>query len=311
MSCPSAKQPVRSPIAGCILDRVTENHDEHFTDRFALTRVDRDIFTGYCHAGAPLRAFGGQVAAQSLVAAGRTLESADRFVHSIHGYFLRPGRTGDPIVYLVERPRDGRSFSTRLVRAVQYGETIFTMSASFAIREAGPERGVRMPDVPRPDELAEATLPVASENPALRDMGYPDERLVDVRMVDPGVAGRLTGGGAQRMAWFRTREPMPADNLSQVCALTYFSDITLPGTTLTPLAQPDRDRLRLASIDHAMWFHSEFRADDWVLFVQDSHVASGGHALARGEFFRSDGALVATAVQEVLMRDGQKPRTES
>lgn len=275
---------------------------ESFIDRFDLTRIDRDIFTGYCHAGAPLRAFGGQVAAQALVAAGRTVADDDRAVHSLHGYFLRPGRTGDPIVYLVERPRDGRSFTTRLVRAVQYGETIFTMSASFAVAEDGPVRQRPMPYVPSPDALPEARLPVASAHPRLRELGYPDERMIDVRLVDVDTTESLTGGSAQRMAWFRTLGAMPDDHLLHVCALTYFSDVTLPGTTVAPLPEQEREVLRLASIDHAMWFHADFRADEWLLFIQDSHVTRGGHGLARGEFFSRDGTLIATAVQEVLMR---------
>lgn len=283
--------------------------DSHFQDRFALTRVDRDIFSGYCHAGAPLRAFGGQVAAQALVAAGRTID-ADRNVHSLHGYFLRPGRTADPIVYLVERPRDGRSFSTRLVRAVQYGETIFTMSASFAVPADGPDRFSHMPPVPSPTDLPEAVLPVASQDPRLREMGYPDERLIDVRLVDPATTARITGGAAQRMAWFRTFEALPDDPLLHVCALTYFSDITLPGTTVIPLPPDERTDYRLMSLDHAMWFHSPIRADDWVLFVQDSHVARGGRALSRGEFYGPSGQLLASAVQEVLMRRAPEAATD-
>lgn len=275
---------------------------ERFLDRLELTRVDRDIFTGHCHAGAPLRAFGGQVAAQALVAAGLTVDLDTRHVHSLHGYFLRPGHTSDPIVYLVDRPRDGRSFSTRLVRAVQYGETIFTMSASFAVDESGPQRSSAMPDVPGPEEVPPAQLPAMAAGPKLRDLGYPGARLIDVRLIDPQVVSSITNGRAQRMAWFRTLEPLPDDALVQVCTLTYFSDITLPGTTLEPLTPAERSVLQLASIDHAMWFHMPFRADEWLLFVQDSHVATGAHALARGEFFRSDGALVATAVQEVLLR---------
>jgi len=275
---------------------------EEFQQRLTLERIDRDIFKGYCHAGAPLRAFGGQVAAQALVAAGMTVELDQRHVHSLHGYFLRPGRTVDPIVYLVERPRDGRSFSTRLVRAVQYGETIFTMSASFAVDESGPQRSGPMPEVPAPTELEPADLPVAATDPRLRELGYPDERLIDVRLVDPTLVSEISGGTAQRMAWFRTLHPLPDDELLHVCALTYFSDVTLPGTTVVPLPPAERESLQLASIDHAMWFHTPFRADEWLLFVQDSHVATGAHALARGEFFRGDGALVATAVQEVLLR---------
>jgi acyl-CoA thioesterase II len=281
-------------------------HVEQFHERLTLTRIDRDIFQGYCHAGAPLRAFGGQVAAQALVAAGMTVDQDTRRVHSLHGYFLRAGRTGDPIVYLVERPRDGRSFSTRLVRAVQYGETIFTMSASFAITEDGPQRSDPMPAVPTPEQLPSVDLPVTAVDPRLRELGYPDERLIDVRLVEPDLVSEITGGHSQRMAWFRTLHPMPDDDLLQVCAMTYFSDVTLPGTTLVPLPKEERQRLALLSIDHAMWFHRTFRADEWLLFVQDSHIATGGHALSRGEFFRGDGELIATAVQEVLMR----PRTE-
>lgn len=274
-----------------------------FSDRFALTRVDRDIFTGYCHAGAPLRAFGGQVAAQALVAASESVNCDDgRAVHSLHGYFLRPGRTTDPIVYLVERPRDGRSFSTRLVRAVQYGETIFTMSASFAVSEDGPVHQRGMPSVPGPEELEPVHLPVGNADPRFRDLGYPDERLLDVRIVDLTATGQNSSGNAQRMTWFRALSGLPDDHTSHVCALTYFSDITLPGTTVVPLQPSQRSGFAITSIDHAMWFHGDFRADDWVLFIQDSHVARHGHGIARGEFYRPDGALIATAVQEVLMR---------
>ncbi len=275
---------------------------EEFIDRLTLTRIDRDIFTGSCHAGAPLRAFGGQVAAQALVAAGSTIEHSDRHVHSLHGYFLRPGRTGEPIVYLVERPRDGRSFSTRLVRAVQHGETIFTMSASFAVRESGPSHQVPMPPAPPPESLPQAQLPTASVNPELRQMGFPEERQLDLRLIDREMAEDLTGGAASMIAWFRTGKPLPDDPLLQVCALTYFSDITLAGTTLRNLGPNARELWQLASLDHAMWFHDVFRADDWLLFVQDSTIAHGAHSLARGQFFSRDGLLVASAVQEVLMR---------
>ena len=275
---------------------------EEFIDRLTLARIDRDIFTGSCHAGAPLRAFGGQVAAQALVAAGRTIEQDDRHVHSLHGYFLRPGRTDEPIVYLVERPRDGRSFSTRLVRAVQHGETIFTMSASFAVREPGPSHQVAMPLAPAPESLPQAQLPTASVNPELRQMGFPEERQLDLRLLDRETAEELTGGAASMIAWFRTTRPLPDDPLLQVCTLTYFSDITLAGTTLRSLGPDARDKFQLASLDHAMWFHDVFRADEWVLFVQDSTIAHGARSLARGQFFSHDGVLVASAVQEVLMR---------
>jgi acyl-CoA thioesterase-2 len=273
-----------------------------FTDRLALERIDRDIFTGWCHAGAPLRAFGGQVAAQALVAAGTTVESQGRHLHSLHGYFLRPGRTTDPIVYLVDRLRDGRSFTTRRVRAVQYGETIFAMSASFAVDEPGPEHQLAMPDVPAPEDLPPVVTPNGADRPDLLADGFPDRQLLDVRLVDPADAALARGGRPGQLAWFRTHHRLPDDELTQVCALTYFSDLTLAGTTLVPHPEQDDDELDMASIDHAMWFHDRFRADEWVLFAQDTPVARGGHGLARGEFFRRDGVLVASAVQEVLLR---------
>ena len=278
-----------------------------FTDRLALERIDRDIFTGWCHAGAPLRAFGGQVAAQALVAAGTTVDAEARYVHSLHGYFLRPGRTTDPIAYLVDRLRDGRSFTTRRVRAVQYGETIFAMSASFAVDEPGPEHQMAMPDVPDPESLPHTVAPHVPDGSDPRPDGFPERPLLDVRLVEPADAVSARDGRPGRLAWFRTHHPMPPDELTQVCALTYFSDLTLAGTTLVPHPDLGDDSLEIASIDHAMWFHDRFRADEWVLFAQDTPVARAGHGLARGEFFRRDGVLVASAVQEVLLRHRPSP----
>ena len=281
---------------------VSPGEDAHsLVSRFALTRIDRDIFSGYCHAGSPLRAFGGQVAAQALVAASHTLDPVERRVHSLSGYFLRAGRTTDPIIYLVDSPRDGRTFSTRLVRAVQFGETIFTMSASFAASEPGPRHSRPMPAAPAPETLPLANLPVVAGDERLRELGYPGESLIEVRLVSDKTVAELSEGKAQRMAWFRARDPLPDNPTVHVCALTYFSDVTLPRTTVATLPPSQRINLELTSIDHAMWFHSRVSADRWVLFVQDSHAAGHGHALARGEFFQ-DGVMVGTAVQEVLQR---------
>jgi len=293
-----------------------ESPRETFTERLRLERVDRDIFTGWCHAGAPLRAFGGQVAAQALVAAGRTVDDPDRHVHSLHGYFLRPGRTTDAIVYLVDRTRDGRSFSTRRVTAMQYGETIFTMSASFAIREPTLEHQINAPAVPGPEGLPAYHIPRFTQDSmpqddqsndprggALDDEGYPEHELLQLRFVDAEVVAEATHGAAQRIAWVRIQEQLPDDPLLHVCTLAYFSDLTLIGTILEPHGgrQANMD-LDLASIDHAMWFHSPFRCDEWMMFVQDSPIARGGHGFARGEFYRRDGLLVASAVQEALLR---------
>jgi acyl-CoA thioesterase-2 len=272
----------------------------------SLHQVDRDIFTGWCHSGSPLRAYGGQIAAQSLMAAGRTVEDADRHVHSLHGYFLRPGRTKDSITYLVDRPRDGRSFSTRIVRAIQNGEPIFMMTASFAIRDEGPQHQFTKPGPDLPDGIAEIPIPLpayleGAATPA--ELDYPDSHIIGLRIVDPDNALELRDGRYERLAWVRIEEDLPDDSLIQACALTYLSDLTMVSTALAPhtdaLHRPD---LMLASIDHAMWFHGPLRADRWLLFSQDTPVARGGHGLARGLFYDQSGALVASVVQESLMR---------
>lgn len=272
----------------------------------ALEQIDRDIFTGRCHSGSPLRAYGGQIAAQSVMAAGRTVEQPDRQVHSLHGYFLRPGHTKDRITYLVERPRDGRSFSTRIVRAVQHGETIFMMTASFAVVDDGPEHQFEMPDLVGPDAVADFPLPspdVSVDAAARVDLDYPESQIIGLRIVQSDEAIALSDGRYERMAWVRIRESLPDDRLVQAGALTYLSDLTMVSTALAPHFRPrERPDLRLASIDHAVWFHAEFRADAWLLFAQDTPVARGGHGLARGLFYAQDGRLVASVVQESLMR---------
>ena len=284
-----------------------ELSSQHFADRMSLQQVDRDIFTGHCHSGSPLRAYGGQIAAQSLMAAGRTIAETARRVHSLHGYFLRPGGTKDSIVYLVERPRDGRSFSTRIVRAVQQGETIFMMTASFAIPDTGPEHQFEMPRLPGPEDIADFPLPIPAyleEGADADEPGYPGSHLIDLRIIDPDTTITLSEGRYERMAWVRIREALPDDSLVQSCALTYLSDLTLVSTALAPHVGPrQRHGLMLASIDHAVWFHAPSRADTWLLFAQDTPVARGGHGLARGLFYDASGHLVASVVQESLMRD--------
>ncbi len=292
---------------------------ESFLDRLALKQIDRDIFTGWCHAGGPLRAFGGQVAAQALIAAGSTIEQQDRSVHSLHAYFLRPGRTTDHIVYLVDRPRDGRSFTTRRVKAVQYGETIFTMSVSFVATLQGPSHQARrnpsggsqaewMATIPDPDSLPDVVLPHADDHSkataaALIKESFPEHRLLDFRMVSDETAQQVSLGRFDRMAWMRTREELPHDYLINVCALTYLSDLTLVGTvTKHHGGRAASSHLELASLDHAMWFHQRFQADQWLLFATDSPCSGAGHGLARGEVFTRDGVLVASAVQEILLR---------
>ena len=305
-------------------DRPPPRDTADFLSRLELKRVDRDIFTGWCHAGAPMRAFGGQVAAQALVAAGATVPHEERHVHSLHSYFLRPGRTSDHIVYGVERLREGRSYSTRRVRAVQYGETIFAMSASFAVEQSGPshrrdvdsERDAPTwwPDLPAPEGIAEETLidhvllaQDTDERDRLQiliDAGYPEHQILDMRVIMPEDAQQISGGRFDRMVWLRTPHPLPDEALVHVCALTYFSDLTLVSTVTGHHGGRQGTRgLHISSIDHAMWFHNRFRADEWLLFATDSPISGHGRGFARGQFFRSDGVLAASASQEVLLRD--------
>ncbi len=275
----------------------------HFIDRLTLEPVDRDIFSGTCHSGAPLRAYGGQIAAQALMAAGMTVDDKARRVHSLHGYFLRPGRTKDSIIYLVDRPRDGRSFSTRIVRAVQHGETIFLMTASFAITDVGPDHQFEIPAVAAPDDVPEMSYPqlLALDPDAALSVNYPDQALIDLRIVDHEHHVFLRDGRYERMSWVRITESLPIDPLAQASALTYLSDLTMVRTALSPHLEM-RDELQLASIDHAMWFHAPIDTSQWLLFAQDTPVARSGHGLARGLFYDRSGKLVASVVQESLMR---------
>jgi acyl-CoA thioesterase-2 len=283
---------------------------QHFADRLALEQIDRDIFTGLCHAAAPLRAYGGQIAAQALMAAGRTVDDPERDVHSLHGYFLRPGRSKDSITYLVDRPRDGRSFSTRFVRAVQHGETIFMMTASFASHDAGPEHQFDAPSAPDPELLEMFPTATMESTPAEREaQGLPDLNLIDLRIVGGDTRMEKVDGRFERMAWVRITEPVEKTNLVQACALTYLSDLTMVSTAIAPHGTSElRSQLMLASIDHAVWFHGEVDTDDWLLFAQDTPGAGGGHGLARGLFFDPQGRLVASCVQESLMREFRDQR---
>ncbi|MFI9272701.1 acyl-CoA thioesterase [Kitasatospora sp. NPDC052896] len=280
-----------------------------FRDLLRIDQLDENAFRGRCHAGAPMRAFGGQVAAQALTAGGRTVR-AGRQVHSLHGYFLLPGDPTEPIDYQVDRVRDGLSYATRRVTAVQRGHAIFTLSASFKTPEQGPERRRTMPPVPGPDELPDPIRRWAETDPEDfgRAAGF---HSLDIRFVPADAPGLppAVPGMPQQFVWVRTRTELPADDpLLQVCALTYLSDLTLASTTALHLQQhrfqrTGPTRVALASLDHAMWFHRPFRADDWLLFAQRSPTAGDGRGLAMGEFYDRDGVLVASAVQETLLRE--------
>ena len=259
-----------------------------------LEQIEVNIFRGRSPSDWRQRVFGGQVAGQALVAAGRTVPP-DRPVHSLHAYFIRPGDPSAPIVYTVDRVRDGRSFTTRRVSAIQHGKTIFTLSASFHHPEPGIQHAVSMPPVPPPDAIAR-----------LADDGFPTGNPIDLRFVGPS---RVDSGG-QRIAdtehnlvWLRANGELPDDPLLHVCLMTYASDLTLLDSVLRwhGLSWAD-GRTSGASLDHAMWFHRPFRADRWLLYDQESPTAAGARGLAWGHVFTDEGELVVSVVQEGLVR---------
>ncbi len=270
-----------------------------------LEQIEQDIFRGDSPAGERRqRVFGGQVAGQALVAAGRTVP-ADRPVHSLHAYFIRPGDPTVPLVYIVERVRDGRSFTTRRVSTVQHGKTIFTLSASFHRDEPGLEHADAMPVVPGPDNVE----PTADRVRRLRGPSaeeYSWRNPIDIRYVGPLTAEAALDRSlisSRNVVWLRADGDLPDDPLLHVCLMTYASDMTLLDTVLLAHGVSWSDGLISgASLDHAMWFHRPFRADQWLLYVQDSPIASGGRGLARGEVYTRQGELVVSVVQEGLLR---------
>ncbi|WP_439660792.1 acyl-CoA thioesterase II [Lentzea sp. HUAS TT2] len=265
-----------------------------------LERIEENIFRGVSPAESPVRVFGGQVAGQALVAAGRTVP-VERRVHSLHSYFIRPGDPRVPIVYEVDRIRDGRSFTTRRVVAVQHGKAIFALSASFQIEEQGNEHSSPMPEVPDPESLP--TWAEAVEGYGLHTSKFP--RPIDVRYVtEPPWESREDGPGeASSQVWMKADGKLPDDPMLQLCIMTYASDMTLlDGVLARHGVYWGLDKVLGASLDHAMWFHRPFRADEWLLYDTSSPSASGNRGLATGRFFTRDGQLVATVVQEGLIR---------
>ncbi|WP_219417185.1 acyl-CoA thioesterase [Pseudonocardia nigra] len=266
-----------------------------------LEQLEVNLFRGVSPPQSPTRVFGGQVAGQALVAAGRTVPE-DRDVHSLHAYFIRPGDPRVPIVYETERVRDGRSFTTRRVLAIQHGEAIFSLSASFQLPQEGLEHTEPAPvDVPDPEALPDLGQRVAGG----RGAGWMSDtpRPLDIRFVDEPVwsADRTEGSDTPTRVWMRADGTLPPDRLLHVCLLTYASDLTLLGSVI---ARHDMSSttVQMASLDHAMWFHRPFRADEWLLYTCYSPTASGSRGLATGRFTTRDGRLVATTVQEGLVR---------
>ncbi|MCC6984465.1 MAG: acyl-CoA thioesterase II [Bauldia sp.] len=269
-----------------------------------LEKLEHNLFRGQSPLEGWQRVFGGQVIGQALVAATRTVEG--RPAHSLHAYFMRTGDPSIPIIYEVDRIRDGKSFSTRRVVAIQHGHAIFSMSVSFHGEEQGVEHQIPMPDAPPPDslpsesELIEKYMEMAPE-PIRRY--WRRDRPIEVRPVDPDTyVGRKTGMTDQAV-WVRAAGKLPDDPAIHRCVLAYASDMTLLDTSLRyhgrSVFDPD---VMAASLDHGMWFHRPFRADQWILYVQDSPSASAARSFNRGSLFTADGTLIASTAQEGLIR---------
>jgi acyl-CoA thioesterase-2 len=278
---------------------------DNLLDLLDLEQIEVNLFRGRSPEETRQRVFGGQVAAQALVAAGRTVLSEDRPVHSLHAYFIHPGDTKVPLIYSVERVRDGRSFSTRRVSAIQHGRMIFVMSASFQRFEESVSHAAAMPPVPPPSQVRPSVErlgellgePLPAE---IRD--YP----IELRHVGP-LSIEVQRDPALRTSanyvWLRVTRSLPDDPLLHVCLMTYASDLTLLDTVLRRHGRIWEDgRTTGASLDHAMWFHRPFRADRWLLFAQETPSAGGGRGLAMGHVFTEEGELVVSAVQEGLIR---------
>ena len=268
-----------------------------------LEPIEVNVFRGRSPDDKRQRVFGGQVAGQALVAAGRTVE-AGRTVHSLHAYFLRPGDPSVPILYDVDRIRDGRSFTTRRVVAVQHGQAIFNLAASFHVAEDGFDHQLPMPEAPPPEGLPTFAERLAPYRDQVGEW-YTRPQPIDLRHVDD--PPHATGDGKARppcqQVWFRADGALPDDPLLHACVVTYASDMSLLDSILLAHGTSWLDpALMGASLDHAMWFHRPFRADEWLLYDQESASASGARGLGQGRIYRRDGVHAVSVVQEGLFR---------
>jgi acyl-CoA thioesterase-2 len=270
-----------------------------------VEKLEENLFRGMSPQNGWQRVFGGQVIAQALMAAQRCVDS-DRHVHSLHAYFVRPGDPSVPIIFQVERTRDGSSFTTRRVVAVQHGKTIFAMSCSFQIEEPGYDHQMAIPKVPQPEELmgeTEFREVFLAQAPETVKRYWGRERPIEIRPVS--LTHYISDEKLEPNAhiWVRTTGPVPDDRHYQSAVLAYLSDMTLLDTSLYPhgtsIFNPE---IQPASLDHAMWFHRPSKLDDWLLYTQDSPSASGARGMTRGSIYGRDGTLVASVAQEGLIR---------
>jgi acyl-CoA thioesterase-2 len=279
-----------------------------------LEPIEVNIFRGLSPDEDRQRVFGGQVAGQALVAAGRTVERDDSSLHSLHAYFLRPGDPTVPIIYEVDRIRDGRSFTTRRVVAIQHGRAIFTMAASFHIDEPGLSHQRPMPEVPDPDTLPtmqERLAPYKDTLGSWLDRPRPiDQRFAAALHGNPFERREAGGLEPHQLVWIRADGVLPDDPMLHACVLAYASDLTLLDTALLPhpVAPWDEHGLQMASLDHAMWFHRPFRADEWLLYDQESPTAAAARGFNYGSIFTRDGRLVVSVAQEGLIRVRERRR---
>ena len=271
-----------------------------------LERIEDNLFRGESRdVGAP-QVFGGQVLGQALVAASRTVEG--RQVHSLHAYFLRRGDLSVPIVFEVDRSRDGGSFTSRRVVAVQHGQPILTMSASFQVAEPGLDHQAPMPEAPPPEslrDLAELEAEVIERMPHKVTGYFRNQRPFEFRAVSPDDHLTREKRPARKLVWFRVTGELSADQTLHRCLLTYVSDYHLLATATMPHGVNFLE-LQVASIDHAIWFHRDLRVDDWLLYAIESPSASGARGFSRGAIYSRDGALVASVAQEGLIRENSR-----
>jgi acyl-CoA thioesterase-2 len=274
-------------------------------DLLDLEEIERNLFRGRSPQERSQRVFGGQVVGQALVAASRTVE--DRHVHSLKGDFLRPGDPKIPILYEVDRIRDGRSFAKRRVVAIQHGRAIFSMSVSYQVDESGLEHQIPMPhDIPAPHETPDPGMfddKIRERVPAEYRQWLDSPRPIEQRLVHPIDPIEPDKRAPYLAVWLRAAGRMPDDDQLHQCVLAYASDLNMLDTSLLPHGVSWMNpNFQSASLDHSIWFHHRFRADEWLLFVQDSPAASGGRGFNRGLVYSEDGRLIASVVQEGLIR---------
>lgn len=270
-----------------------------------LEQLETNLYRGLSPQVGWQRVFGGQVIGQALVAACRTVEN--RAPHSLHGYFVLPGDPKIPIIYDVERIRDGRSFTTRSVKAIQHGRVIFMLLASFQVSETGLTHRIPMPDVPHPDSLPNEQDIKDRVLPRMPDpvrQYFERERPIELRPVEFERYMSRKPMEPRFNVWIRATAPLPDDPAIHQCVLAYASDMTLLDSTLVPHGRTVFEKtIQAASLDHALWFHEPFRADEWLLYSQDSPFTGGHRGFARGTIFTQDGRLVASVAQEGLIRE--------